>query len=192
LLLHTGLQAPDFGLQVRAQSEISDPKPGARSPEPIYREAPGACFDRSVPALAPLGQFVVHIVISMREIRTRLLALAAAAFMALPAQALVNTSYLCHMTGRVSESRCCASKHADICHAQVEAQDCCQLMQSRGQAAGPATRSSTQDAPTGALIATPAVSLLARAPSTRTHEAPPADTHPPGPPRFLVNCSLLI
>jgi hypothetical protein len=128
----------------------------------------------------------------MALIRTRLLALFAAAFMALPAQALVNTSYLCHMTGRVSESRCCAGKHADLCHARVEKPDCCELMQARGQATAPAIRSSSQDVSTAALIPTPAFSSLARAPAAQIHSARLADTHPPGPPRFLVNCSLLI
>ncbi|HET6334305.1 MAG TPA: hypothetical protein VFG30_13875 [Polyangiales bacterium] len=128
----------------------------------------------------------------MTLIRTRLLALFAAAFLALPAQVLVNTSYLCHMTGRVSESRCCAGKHADICQAQVEQQDCCELMQTRGHATAPAIRGSSNDFPTAALFAAPAFSLLVRAPSEPRHEPIPVDTHPPGPPRFLMKCSLLI
>lgn len=128
----------------------------------------------------------------MPLMRTRLLALFAAACMALPAQALVNTSYLCHMTGRVSESRCCAGKHADICRAQVEQQDCCELMQTRGQATAPAIRGSSHEFPTAALLAAPAFALLVRAASEPARELPPVDTHPPGPPRFLMKCSLLI
>jgi hypothetical protein len=118
--------------------------------------------------------------------------LIAAAFMALPGQVLVNTSYLCHMTGRVSESRCCAGKHTDACQAQVERPDCCELMQARGQATAPALRTSSQEVPAVALIGTNDFSLVARNPVARLHKPPLAEIHPPGPPRFLVNCSLLI
>jgi hypothetical protein len=147
---------------------------------------------RSAAGVRAQAVFVVHMAKPMLLTRIRVFALVAAALMALPAQALVNTSYLCHMTGRVSESRCCAHKHADVCHAQVEAQDCCQLLQSRGPATSPAVRCSSQDAPAAALIATPALSLLARVASARTAAPTPVETHPPGPPRFLVHCSLLI
>jgi hypothetical protein len=131
---------------------------------------------------------------AMRLIWTRLLVVfGVAAFIALPAQPLISTSYLCHMTGKVSADRCCAGQRADICHAQIEAQDCCELMQARGPVTAAATRSHTQDVPVIALLASPAFALHLRVRSaTRTRELTLAAAHPLGPPRFLVNCSLLI
>jgi hypothetical protein len=128
----------------------------------------------------------------MQLIWTRLLTLFAAALMALPAPALASSSYLCHMTGRVSESRCCTAKRATVCHAQVEEQDCCELMQAHGQATAPATRNDSHDVPSAALVAIAAFSLPARTPLERARESTTANTHPPGPPRFLLHCSFLI
>ncbi|HKP56078.1 MAG TPA: hypothetical protein VJV78_05150 [Polyangiales bacterium] len=129
----------------------------------------------------------------MRSLWSRfLVGLAAAAFAALPAQPLVGTSYLCHMTGEVSGTHCCAGKRAESCHAQIERADCCEVMPSHGQPTAPATRSSSQDAPVLALIAAPAVVVVARAPAQWIRPAEPADARPPGPPRFLANCSFLI
>lgn len=133
----------------------------------------------------------------MRPLCTRLLVvLAAAAFVALPAQPLVGSSYLCHMTGKVTEARCCTGQHADVCHAQLEQQDCCQLMQAHGRATVPAARDASQDVRVAVLIAAPAhaAHALARAPAAWSRAATPLDahTHPPGAPRFLANCSFLI
>jgi hypothetical protein len=133
----------------------------------------------------------------MRVLWTRLLVvLAAAAFVALPAQPLVGSSYLCHMTGKVSEAPCCTGKRADVCHAQLEQQDCCELMQAHGQVTVPAARDASQDVRVVAPIAAPvqAGHALERAPAAWSRAATRLDayTRPPGAPRFLANCSLLI
>jgi hypothetical protein len=132
----------------------------------------------------------------MRVIWTRFLVVFAVAFVALPAQALTGTSYLCRMTGKVSESHCCAAKRAQVsraCYAQVQAPDCCELIQAHGRATAAATRTHSQDVPAAAMILAPAFALPARRPrSEASHESTVAKTHPPGPPRFLMNCTFLI
>jgi hypothetical protein len=130
----------------------------------------------------------------MRLLWTRFLVVSLAAlFAALPAQAQIGASYLCHMTGRVSDTHCCTGTHAEVCHPQVEQPDCCELLQAQGHAITPATRSSgTQDAPVYALIPAPVFSRIAHSVAQPMRGPWQAAARPPGRPRFLVNCSLLI
>jgi hypothetical protein len=129
----------------------------------------------------------------MRVLRTRLIALLAAAFVALPAQAFARASYRCHMTGAVSHACCCAGKLAPKpCGAQIERQNCCEALHAADQASMPEARADLQDVPPAGLSAE-----LLFVPSTRgapDQLAPPAAalTHAPGPPRFLTHCAFLI
>jgi hypothetical protein len=112
---------------------------------------------------------------------------------ALPAQAFAGSNYFCQMTGRVSESCCCAGKRVrQTCHAEIKAQDCCELVQTHAPAPAPATRASLAEVPAAALIGVVPSVLNARAHVARHVETERVDTHPPGPPRFLAHCSFLI
>jgi hypothetical protein len=140
----------------------------------------------------PVSQHVVHNCIPMRVIRTALLALLAAAFVALPAQAFARASYFCHMTGQVSESHCCAGKHVSArCGAQIEQQDCCALMLSEGHGSAPATRVSSPHVAAAALLGTMAA-FVALGSVKQPHARATPDLHPPGPARFLAHCAFLI
>jgi hypothetical protein len=128
---------------------------------------------------------------SMHAIPTRLMALLAATFVALTALPFTSTSYLCHMTGKVSESRCCSGYRENACHAQVEQPDCCELMQGQGPATAADTRACSHDVPIAALIDAPTFAMILQTPVTPV-PSPRAQLHPPRPPRFLLNCALLI
>ena len=129
----------------------------------------------------------------MPLIRTRFLALLVAAFVALPAQAFASTSYFCHMSGEVSDTCCCTGKSAsESCEAQVKQQDCCELIRSEGHAPVPATRASLQPVPAAPLIGAITFGLVVQVGEEYPAEVSTAETHPPGPPRFLVHCSFLI
>jgi hypothetical protein len=127
----------------------------------------------------------------MHAIPTRLMALLAATFVALTALPFAGTSYLCHMTGKVSESRCCGAHRENACHAQVEQPDCCELMQAHGPAIAADTRAYSHDVPIAALIDAPTVAMIVLAPIP-PGLSPREALHPPRPPRFLLNCALLI
>lgn len=129
----------------------------------------------------------------MHLIRTRFLALLAAAFVALPAPAFASTSYFCHMSGQVLDTCCCTGKPAaESCEAQLKQQDCCELMRSEGHASVPATRAGLQEVPAAVLIGAIAFGLVFQSGEELPTKATVAETHPPGPPRFLAHCSFLI
>jgi hypothetical protein len=129
----------------------------------------------------------------MQLIRTRFLALLVATFVALPAQAFASASYLCHMTGEVTGRHCCTGEHKDPpCSPQLQQRDCCELIQAHEHASAPATRASAQEVPAAALIGVIALALLAHGDHEQADVPTTAETHPPGPPRFLAHCSFLI
>ena len=130
----------------------------------------------------------------MGLLRAALLTLLTAAFVAMPAQGFARISYFCHMTGAVSERCCCADEHElQPRSAQLQAPDCCDLLKAESNAAAPATRVASHDAPPAVMVLAIASALLADAQMAQQPGEPPTlDTHPPGPPRFLVHCSFLI
>jgi hypothetical protein len=132
----------------------------------------------------------------MRLVLIRLLALVTALMLAAPAQALARTRYLCHMSGRISDSCCCRRADPTIspkaAEETVEAPDCCERIQHSEPSSTPANREVLQGpSPTGLLVSfawAPAMSPAedaALAPGLA--RAPPLST-----PLFLVNCVFLI
>jgi hypothetical protein len=131
----------------------------------------------------------------MRLPRTHLLALLVATLVALPAQTFARTRFLCHMTGEVSSSCCCAGTKASETHeAQAKRQDCCELVQVHAGARNAATRASLNDVPAAPLAEMLALEVAPLAPATVARAPNAAFTfqHPPGPPLFLAHCSFLI
>ena len=128
----------------------------------------------------------------MRRIRTRLLGLLGAIVLTIPATAFAQPGYLCRITGQISSSCCCAAKHASRgCESEVRKASCCQLVEAERTIAPSVTPDSSR------LLAAPAAAELPvqiALPKAAWTYAPRVAriTHPPGPPRFLVNCSFLI
>ena len=128
----------------------------------------------------------------MQRIRTRLLALLTAAFVALPVQAFAHSSFFCHMSGEISHARCCPGKHVtESRDAHMQAPDCCELLESHSHPA-PAARVNVHEAPGTAVIASIVIALAEHAEIESVTDPVAVETHPPGPPRFLANCSFLI
>src|SRR5689334_20635144 len=127
----------------------------------------------------------------MLGLRSRTMAVMAAMFVAVPALVGANVSYLCRMTGQVSSDCCCASDQSAAAPsgAQLEREECCQLLKSPAQAASSMPRDVTQNVPAAQpleLVWLTPRSVVARvAHATREDRPPPAL----GPPRFLWNCA---
>lgn len=129
----------------------------------------------------------------MLAIRSKFLGLFTAIVLAVPASVLAQPSYLCRISGQISTSCCCAVKHRPHREAQVERKGCCDVIEA-------AQISTTTVGPESArTFASPVVvaKLDARvSPRLIEQEHPPfrlrPTAGPPGPPRFLAHCSLLI
>jgi hypothetical protein len=128
----------------------------------------------------------------MQLVRTWLLVLSAAAFAAMPAGP-GSLSYLCRMTGQVSDTCCCLGEAASkACGAQIMARDCCERVRTSPRPATTEPRSVLQQIPPAAarLAVLHVPVAVSAAPTTR----PPAGggARVTGPPRFLAHCSFLI
>lgn len=130
----------------------------------------------------------------MLGLRSRLLVVVAAVFVAVPALVTANVSYLCRMTGQVSSDCCCAGDQhaAPPSGAQVEREECCQLLKSPAHAASSMPREVAQNVPPAAPLAL--VWLKPRSVASRVAHVTREDRPPPalGPPRFLRHCAFLI
>ena len=121
---------------------------------------------------------------------TRIAALAVALVAAVPLQGLARASYLCRMTGEVSEHCCCAKdEQAQPCGVKIEPQDCCELVKAQTQA------TVTRDTPhqvVSSLSASEIMFASLLAPRSCDALQVPFEPRPPGSSLFLLHCSLLI
>lgn len=133
----------------------------------------------------------------MRAWRARLLALAVAATLLVPASALAQVVYLCKMSGSVGPRCCCSKAHADReaapCEPAADRPDCCEA---RVQAARDATLSNAERAPSvgpALLASTLTMAELTGLAEAAELRARPRARGPPsvGPPVYIQNCTLL-
>jgi len=129
----------------------------------------------------------------MLALRMRILGLVSALLLACSAGPVARPSYHCRISGQVSKSCCCAAKHKAQGAPQAAPASCCDLVET-------AQASTTSVAPDDAPILV-AVAVLARSAGQvdpRLSELPRRPwfhspyARPPGPARFLANCSWLI
>jgi len=134
----------------------------------------------------------------MQTLRARIAALLAVVLVALPAFAFAQNRYFCAAMGLVMESCCCKSASESPgakCPVQVQAADCCELLESAEREATPAVRDGAATrVPAPALVATlspwaVALGVDARelGGAVRQARAPPSH----GPPLYLKHCVLL-
>ena len=129
----------------------------------------------------------------MLALRMKILGLLSALLLACSAGPVARPSYHCHISGQVSKSCCCATKHKSQGEPQATPASCCDLVQS-------AQVSTTTVVPDDAPLPLPAAVFahgdghlrlrLSELPRAPQHALPHA--RPPGPARFLANCSWLI
>lgn len=129
----------------------------------------------------------------MRLMRTRLMAMLAATFVALSALGFSSTSYACQMTGRVATTCCCAGKHvAEPSGAEAKAPTCCKVTTAHAHNSVPMMRTSLDEVAPAASHVAVALASITNASEARSREPAGIHTHPPGPPRFLTHCAFLI
>jgi len=129
----------------------------------------------------------------MRVTRNRFLAVLAVAFMALPAPAFASASYLCHMTGQVSQSPCCLGKRGPVqCVTEIEQQDCCALLTAGAHVRAQATTGGSLHVLPAALLGELPATIVAAGSEGRLRAPATSGAHPPGPARFLAYCAFLI
>src|SRR5882672_945777 len=97
-----------------------------------------------------------------RTFWTRIFALATVLLVAMPLSALAPSSYLCRMTGQVSEHCCCKqNEQQKPCGAKIETQDCCQLVKAQSQTTAPVTREPVHQAAASLPVYEIVLALLA-------------------------------
>lgn len=130
----------------------------------------------------------------MRSVLVRLLVVLAAVLV-LPGSAWASDQYLCHMSGRVSSTCCCAgeARSTESDEPGVRAADCCERLRAGPASKATNTRASAQRIEPAALTAVlsdpPYVVPEAprRASAVRQGRGPPR----PKRPLFAVHCAYL-
>jgi hypothetical protein len=131
----------------------------------------------------------------MRSLAARCLALLTALAVSLPMTAFGRTTYFCRMMNRVVATCCCAAdaRHEAVRETRVRAEDCCEKLAPRAQAASLRAAASNVDVPPAARLETTALVAYV-APQRDTLPAPSIRARAPpalGPPLFIVHCALL-
>lgn len=109
------------------------------------------------------------------------------------AVSVAQPSYHCRISGQISTSCCCASKHESSSETLIKSADCCDLIE-----AAQASNMTVLPDDSRELAATSVVETVAALAEPRVPEEPHDHyawlpwPHPLGPPRFIANCSLLI
>jgi hypothetical protein len=132
----------------------------------------------------------------MRSCLRRLLVIPAIALTLLPFVASAHAQYVCRMTGRVIERRCCPTEAVDRdapCTTRISADECCERLSPARFPAAPATRDAGHQIASAALLAFVSADSLFAPAASLAHRTRPASQAPRvlGPPLFIVHCALL-
>ena len=125
--------------------------------------------------------------------RARFVGLFSALLVLWSAGTVAQPSYHCRISGQVSKSCCCANKRDVRSETLIKPASCCDLIQA-AQASNLTVLPDDTQEPVTAVAAAWVVLLADPYTSEKAHNLPVRLPwpRPPGPPRFIANCSLLI